>query len=397
VKRLVVAAALLAACRGEHHDAGKKKPASAVSVVPKLPYSDDGAAELHAIDERIRIHANEPPKEIGLLLERATYLGHVEDYQTALGLAEKLTGEKPDDPMAWRIYVGALSAVHKFKDARAALEKVKELDPLPDDWRGIEVSLDEATGKLGDAAVARSDEATKNPNAITLTQWAANLATRGSTDKAIPLIPKAAEKLRDNQPETLAYLLFQWGRVYELDGKPALAREFYAEAHKRMPGYVEATAHLAQTMMASGDTAGAKTLVEGELAKNRHPTLLALAVQLGHSELLDETKRAWDRYVDALPEAFCDHAARFYLTIDPARALALARANLANRDTPEARALVTEAALAAGDAKAACEAADPLATEPAPRAQKFVAWKALSKCGRTEEAQRLARDLGIAQ
>jgi tetratricopeptide (TPR) repeat protein len=394
--RIIVAAALLAACRGEHHDAGKKLPASAVSVVPKLPYSDDGAVELRAIDDRIRIHANEPVKEIGLLLQRATYRGHVEDYQAALARAEKLTVDQPQDPGAWRIYVGTLSAVHKFADARAALAKMKELDPLPDDWRGIEVSLDEATGRLGDAAVARYEEATKNPNAITLTQWAANLATRGLTDKAIPLIPKAAEKLRDNQPETLAYLLFQWGRVYELDGKPALARDFYAEAHKRMPGYVEATAHLAQEMMASGDTAGAKALVERELAQNRHPTLLSLAVQLGHTELVDETKQAWNHYVDALPEAFSDHAARFYLTVDPAKALVLARANLANRDTPEARSLVAEAALAAGDANAACEAADPLVSEQAPRAQKFVAWRALSKCGRTAEAQRLAHDLGIA-
>jgi hypothetical protein len=149
-------------------------------------------------------------------------------------------------------------------------------------------------------------------------------------------------------------------------------------------------------MMATGDTAGAKALVEGELAHDRHPALLALAVQLGHPELEAEARREWDRYVEALPEAFCDHAARFYLTVDPAKALVLARANLANRDTPEARSLVAEAALAAGDAKAACDAADPLVSEQAPRSQKFVAWRALSKCGRTAEAQRLAHDLGIA-
>lgn len=397
MKQVIVAAALLSACRGDHHDAGKKTPASAVSVVPKLPYSDDGAAELRAIDDRIRLHANEPATEFGLLIERATYRGRVEDYQAALAIADKLVAEHPQDADAWKLETSALSAVHRFRDARAALEKGRSLDDNPDSWRGMEVSLDEATGKLGEAAQARAAAATASPDTVSLTQWAANLAIRGSTDKAIALIPKAAEKLRDNQPETIAWLLFQWGRIYELDGKLATAREFYGEAHKRMPGFVEATAHLAQTMMATGDTAGAKVLVDAELAHDRHPTLLALAVQLGHTELLDEAKREWERYVTALPEAFSDHAARFYLTIDPARALVLARYNLANRDTPEARSLATEAALAAGDPKAACEAADPLATEPAPRAQKFVAWRALSKCGRTEEAQRLARDLGIAQ
>ena len=395
MQRLVVAVVLLAACRGDPQDAGHKRPASAVSAVPKLPYSDDGAAELRALDDRVRIHAGEPAKEIGLLLERAAYRGRVEDYEQAVALADKLVAEHPADPAAWKIEVSALSAVHRFADARAALDKYKQLDDNPADWRGLEVSLDEATGRLGEAGAARAATATKYPDPVSLTQWAANLATRGSTDKAIELIPKAAERLRDNTPETIAWLLFQWGRVYELAGKPATAREFYEEAHRRLPGFVEATAHLAQAMMATGETAKAKALVDSELAHDRHPTLLALAVQLGHTELVDEAKREWERYVTALPEAFCDHAARFYLTLDPARALVLARANLANRDTPEARSLVTEAALAAGDAKAACEAADPLVSEPAPRAQKFVAWRALSKCGRTEEAQRLARDLGI--
>jgi hypothetical protein len=183
-------------------------------------------------------------------------------------------------------------------------------------------------------------------------------------------------------------MLFQWGRLYELDGKPAEARPFFEEAHRRLPGSLEATVHLAQAMIATGDDKPAHTLVDAALADNRHPELLAF-------DHPDEAQREWERYVAALPEAFSDHAARFYLTRDPARALVLARTNLANRDTPEARALVAEAALAAGDAASACAVVDPLIAGPAPRAQRFVAWRALSKCGRGPEAERLAHDLGI--
>ena len=97
----------------------------------------------------------------------------------------------------------------------------------------------------------------------------------------------------------------------------------------------------------------------------------------------------------ALPEAFADHAARFYLAAgaDPARALELARANLANRTTAEARALVVEAALAANQPATACEVAAALASGT--RAQQFLAWRAFGACGRAAEAAALARRLGI--
>lgn len=115
------------------------------------------------------------------------------------------------------------------------------------------------------------------------------------------------------------------------------------------------------------------------------------------TELAGEARAGWERYLKALPLAFSDHAARYYVAAgkDPARALVLAKQNLANRDTHEARALVVEAALAANDPKTACDAAAPLAGADALRPERFAAWKALSACGRKAEADRLARDLGI--
>jgi hypothetical protein len=396
--RWILVAALLAACRGDSHDAGRKQgSASAVSAVPKLPFTEDGRAELRGLDQRIAIHRKEPDKEIGFLLDRATYRGRLEDFQSALEIATAFVAETPNEPGAWKMDARALSAVHRFADARAALAKLQALDADPEHWRDLELSLDEATGHADLGATSRMDTAQRFPNTMTLTLWAANLAIRGEADRAIPLIPKAAERLRDNGVTLVAWLLFQWGRIYELKGDLAIAKDFFADAHRRLPGYVEASAHLAQSMAQTGDTAGALKIIEAALAEERHPELLGIAVQLGRKDLTDEAKREWERYVAALPEAFSDHAARFYLTVDPARALVLAKANLANRDTTEARALVAEAALAAGDPAAACAVVAPLVTGTAPKAQRFVAWRALAKCGRTDEADRLARDLGIAQ
>lgn len=403
MKALLVASLLLGACRGGHHDAGHV-PASAVSgsaapmtKVPKVPFTDDGRAELHGLDERVAKHADDPKQELDLLLERASYSARVEDFQAALAIAAKLVAEKDPSIDAWKRDVRALSAVHQFTEARAALEHVKPLARDPSEWEDLEATLDEATGNFARSTPVREAATQGFPNAAKLTELAGSYAAQGRTQDAIALIPKAAAAIHNNPPGFIAWLLFQWGRIYELAGETATARDFFAKAHDKLPGYLEATAHLALAMAETGDRDGAKKLVDAALVDNRHPELLGLAVQLGHTELTDEAKREWERYVAALPLAFSDHAARFYLTVDPARALALAKVNLANRDTPEARALVGEAALAAGDPAAACAAVAPLVDGKAPKAQRFIAWRALTKCGQTQEAERLAHDLGIAR
>ena len=403
MKALLVASLLLGACRGGHHDAGHV-PASAVSgsavpttKVPKVPFTDDGRAELHGLDQRVAKHADDPRQEVDLLLERASYSARLEDFQNALALAGKLVAAPNPRIDDWKRDVSALSAVHQFTDARAALEHVKALARDPSEWQALETTLDEATGNFARSTPVREAATQGFPEAANFTQLAASYAAQGRTQEAIALIPKAANAIHNNPPGFIAWLLFQWGRVYELAGETATARDFFAKAHDKLPGYLEATAHLALTMAATGDRDAARKLVDAALADNRHPELLGLAVQLGHTELTDEAKREWDRYVAALPLAFSDHAARFYLTVDPARALALAKVNLANRDTPEARALVGEAALAAGDPAAACAAVAPLVDGKAPKAQRFIAWRALTKCGQTQEAERLAHDLGIAR
>jgi tetratricopeptide (TPR) repeat protein len=353
-------------------------------VLPKLPRSPDGVAEVKRLEAELQL-AKDPNTALPLSLTLAKVRGRLEDYQDVLARSQAWVAAKPGELEALRTRVQALTAVHEFADARAVLEKVPATDRSD-----LEITLDEATGHLDRSAPAREANAKAYGSMQNLVAYAASLGIQGKIDDALAIMPKAAEAVHDNAPETISWLLFQWGRLYELDGKPAQARPFFEEAHRRLPGSLEATVHLAQAMLATGEDKQAHALVEAALADYRHPELLAF-------DHPDEAQRAWERYVAALPEAFADHAARFYLTRDPARALVLARENLANRDTPEAHALVAEAALAAGDPTSACAAVEPLVRGPAPRAQRFVAWRALSKCGRTEEAERLARDLGITR
>lgn len=408
MRALVVAVALLAACRGgkapSRKDAGPSGSASSVSAptrssVPKLPLSEDGAGELRRID-KVLATTTQPLEAITLRLERAAILGRLDDYQQALADSAALVEKTPRDERAWRLRVEALTRVHEFTAAREAMKQLGQV-VHPSHLVEYEIALADATGDTERALAGREQLVKQRASAERLTLWAASLAQAGRTDEAIALIPKAAAAVRDNPPQLIAWLLFQWGRCHELAGQHALAREFFAAALARMPGHVEATTHLAQALLATGDAVAAKQLVTAALAEakapeHRHPDLLALAAELGQPQLADEARAAWERYVAALPLAFADHAARFYMKRDPARALVLATQNLANRPTRDARALVVEAALAAGDAAGACAVVDPLVSGGT-RAQRFVAWQALSRCGRTSDAERLGRDLGIVR
>ncbi|MEO8843693.1 MAG: tetratricopeptide repeat protein [Kofleriaceae bacterium] len=395
MQRFVVAVALVMACRGDHAKSNATTVSAGVaSIVPKLGISEDGVVELRALDRRIELHRSEPIHEIGLLLLRATYRGHVEDYQAAEQMSAELVATT-NILTTWDIRTRVLTAIHDFSAAREALIHVKKLSLSDDQWIELSTAIDEAAGRRDRSIPARAEGAKRWPSATNLTVYAASLAFLGQFDAGIALIPKAAKSINDNSPETFAWLLFQWGRLYEQKGDFASARAFYQAAHDRLPGYVEANAHLALTMISTGDTAGAKRVVADALKTDQQPSLLELAAQLGIGPV-EAARAEWERYVTTLPKAFADHAARFYLGVgkNPQRALELARINLANRDVPEARELVIQAALAAGDTAAACEVAGPLIDAPL-RAHRFAAWQAFSRCGRTDEANRLAKDLGI--
>ncbi len=325
---------------------------------------------------------------VPLLTARAGITQRLEDYLEALDRSKTLVEQYPSSAAVWRMRVTALTRVHRFADARTALAKLRALPRDKNEDDDLAATLDEATGSFDKAAVVREQWAKIQGSPEALTILAGNLALRGKLADAVELIPKAAAATRDNSPILFSWLYFQWGRLWEQKGELVKARAAYTEARRRMPGYVEATSHLAQLMTMSGEDP--TNLLAAAIETNHYPDLLALAGKV------EDAKREWERYVTALPEAFSDHAARFYLGPgkDPLRALTLAQANLANRNTPEARSLAVEAALAANAPGEACSLVDPLVTAPL-RAQQFMAWRALSSCGRKADADKLAAALGI--
>ena len=87
----------------------------------------------------------------------------------------------------------------------------------------------------------RTEGARRFPNAKSLTLLCGIARVQGRLDEAIAQITPAAEILRDNSAETMAWLYFQWGRLYEQKGDFASARAFYQEAHAACPAMSKRT------------------------------------------------------------------------------------------------------------------------------------------------------------
>lgn len=144
--------------------------------------------------------------------------------------------------------------------------------------------------------------------------------------------------------------------MWESAGRSDLARPLFESALARLPGYAAAAGHLARLVAAFGDPEGldrARALLEPLVASTDDPEYVgqlgALYRQLHRStegdRLVNQATQGYEALLARHPEAFYDHAARFFLHVagDPKRALGLAQKNLALRPTPDARDLLAEA------------------------------------------------------
>ena len=185
----------------------------------------------------------------------------------------------------------------------------------------------------------------------------------GDLANATRLVDLARTKYVDVSPFPLAWMDAQEGALFERHGKRERAKAHYARAVSLLPLYARAASHLA----ALSRPADAVALLEPIAASSDDPEVLAqLSDALRRSGRADDADKRrtaaiarYDELLARYPAAFADHAASMWLGIgrDPARALPLARANLAVRRTSDAYELVLTAALAAKQEDGICAVA----------------------------------------
>jgi len=350
------------------------------------------------IQEHEKAHARAPEAQqftatlVGFLKTRAQYSGRLSDYDRALELAEEAVDRAPRNGSSLVLRAGVRSALHQFSAALADLDRASELG-ADESAEPLRATIIQAQGRLPEALQRWRALARSSPQISVQGSLAVAEGESGNRVEAERLFSTAIQSYRDVSPFPLAWIEFQQGLMWERAGELGKARIHYESARRYLPQYAPATGHLAMLLSLKGDAAKAAELLrpladfseDPEYAAQLATVLVQLGDFKGAARYRDSAAERYDLLLGRHPEAFADHAARFWLGIDPMKALRLATQNLANRKTQDAFDLAISAALAAKDSSAACELAEGATRlpRPAPRID-FLVRRAFQSCGRAD-------------
>ena len=241
------------------------------------------------------------------------------------------------------------STVHRFTDARDHLAHAARLGAPREAIERQSLAIDQACGVDLDAVLAaRRRIAAASDRLEDLVPLGAVLADLERFAEADAVYRQAFHSYHDISPFPLAWVCFQlgmlWGELTPVPD-PDLAGRWYQRAIAYLPGYVKARVHLAEIYASQGGTVHAESLLRPAISSRDPEVRWRLADMLIAQARIDEGKGQLDAAGAGFEEllerhllAFADHAAEFYAGSgnDCARALQLARANVANRPTRRA-------------------------------------------------------------
>jgi tetratricopeptide (TPR) repeat protein len=317
------------------------------------------------IKERVKRGYTDPVHVMHLVqlyLTRGQTLANVEDYENALATADAFVKATPKNGEAHLARALSLGALHKFDAEAKELDEAAKLGAPGPAVAGARVALFEATGRYDEAQklMPPVDDHSRATAMVTAAVLAAHMQ---KPDESERLFDKARVSFVDVSPFPIAWMDFQRGMLLEAAGKEKEARTYYLEALEAIPVYTHAVVH------ASITDAPEKAIerLEAQKAVTTDPDVLAgLAEAHKRAKHDAEAKKATDaaraRYDELLakhPEAYRDHAARFYLGAgnDSKKALDYAVKNAQLRPTEEAIDLWMAAAAAANDKAQICASA----------------------------------------
>jgi tetratricopeptide (TPR) repeat protein len=343
------------------------------AAAPARPRTTSPEIALGNLDAQIRGRqaiVNRDPNDVAsarplvdLLLFRGQFRGIVADYELAEATALSLVSAHPEAGDAHLMHAATLGAFHLF---RRALDELDAAEHTHADHGAVllaRATILIAQGRYDEAdalGALRAGGGALDPGELTT---AAVLAgERGRAAESQRLFDQARASYRDVSPFTFAWIDFQQASLFERRGDRLAAKRYFAEAREMMPTFAHACVHLAA--LEAPDRA--RSLLEPLLGQSDDPEVDAAygdAIRrLGRNDeakaFIDRARSRYDELVAKHAEAFADHAALFYLGdgSDPAKALALAKINAANRATEPALQLLIVSALAAGSNDDACSA-----------------------------------------
>lgn len=301
----------------------------------------------------------------GALNHRFRIVGRLQDGEDAMLHLERALDIEPDNADALLAHASTLSAFHRFDAAEQALARARTLDADAGALTRIDRDLKVARGDY--AALSEDFARSREPVAdyFELAHRADLRVLQGDLDGATHWYRAAQNLYADVDPLPLAWLHTQQGIALLRHGQFAQAKPFFQAAHERLPQYALATEHLAECEFELGNFANARVLYREVIDQTGNPEFIAALADVeeadGHPELARslraQAQSGYENLLERHPAAFAQHAAEFMLDMgQSARALTLARENLALRKDIGSWILLARSAAAANDLAAACVA-----------------------------------------
>jgi tetratricopeptide (TPR) repeat protein len=341
-------------------------------AVVEGPVTTDGILARSNLQSMIAAHEGMVSREPGwgsarlslvtLLLARASTYGRVEDLERAQVVAEDGVNRAPRSPEAWLARAAGRAGVHRFGEASGDLDRALALGAEGDAVAAQRASIALARGEFTAALDVARARATREPGMATSSALGVVLAESGDGAGAAQELARALAAYRDTSPFPVAFVEFRQGLLAERAGDLRRATERYAAVLRRLPGHAQAAVHLASVQLALGSMEAAADALSSVLPEASDPEIEAIRAELARrrgetAEASRHEAEARARYLVLLglhPEAFADHAARFFLDRDPSEAVRWATRNLEVRQTPDGFDLALTAALRAHDGHARC-------------------------------------------
>jgi tetratricopeptide (TPR) repeat protein len=332
---------------------------------------------------------------------RGRYRGDLDEIQRGIDAASGCVKLEPDSPNGWLMRAEQEQSLHRFKEARADLEHAKTLGAPVARVLDLETELDWNDGKYEGAIAAIKKARVERPSTGSLMREAQLLADLGATQDEIDRDFEAAEDMiSDTGPLGIAHLDVQRGIQRVAVGRLDEATTFFREAVARLPDYVAALEHLAETLHMMGGREHdeeATKLYEKVVTLTNDPefshALGELYAQNGNkTEAAALEKKAHDGY-DALlkkyPEAMYWHASEFFMsTHETKKARALLEKNLVLRPNSTSYVALADAQLADGSVPDAKKSIDRALAMPLKSAKlSWVASQVYGKLGDAGQAE----------
>jgi tetratricopeptide (TPR) repeat protein len=261
---------------------------------------------------------------VDLLILRGEVLGRIADYERAAELAQVLVRDAPDDGAAWLARARTLATFHYFPEALADLDAAGRRGADRAALDAERAAILQAVGCYADSRVLRRDAAERRPDFATLGALAVLEAEHGKVTEAERLFTEARRRYRGVSPFPVAGLDFRRGLMWLGERDLPAARACFDAGIGRVPAYAPALGHLAEVDAALGALNAAIDRLRPLAVSSDDPeyaaTLAHLLSDAGHAQEAEHWRMsAAARYKELVvrhPEAFADHAADFWHTVD---------------------------------------------------------------------------------